>query len=283
MRMRKYHQQESGFVVMSMLVAGAVIAMLIYIGLSNDISRITSSQLEADRQEWMVDNGRLLDDWYLRNAWAIDSNAVLIDSASIASQAGITLKYSAQIFSSTRLNRNGVSYHVIAMWLPQSGLTGTAFDVNTGVITEGTYLNASIPRLKFHITNGAIIESMIVTESLKTMSKASTKLETWFTGQSALSNSVDLDNNWYRLPSCSTPDLRFLDCLAGFQDAGAVFTSAGISSATDLISGWGRALLMTNDPTLVSVVHPYSVLLQAETPWGSPLQTTVTEPTSLTL
>jgi hypothetical protein len=282
--MRKYPQHQSGFVVMSLLVATAVIGMMIYLGFSNDISRITGTQLEAERQEWIVDNGKALDEWYLRNAWAIDSNSLAINSTTIASQAGITLKYSAQLVSSTRLNRNGVSYHVIAMWLPQTGLTGTAFDVNTGLITEGTYSSASIPRLKYHITNGATIESQLVTKSLKTMAQASTRLETWFIGQAAVATSADVNNNWFRQPSCAaTADPRFLPCLAGFQDAGPVFTTAAMGAASDLVSAWGRGLLMTNDPTLVSTTHPYSVLLQAETPWGTPLQATVTESTNLTL
>lgn len=282
--MRKYPQQQSGFVIMSLLVATAVIGMMIYMGFSSDISRITGAQLEAERQEWIVDNGKALNEWYLRNAWVIDSNNLAIDSSAIASQAGITLKYSAQIVSSARLNRNGVSYHVIAMWLPQTGLTGTAFDINTGVLTEGTYASASVPRLKYHITNGFTIESQLISESLNTMAKAGAKLESWFAGQAALATSTDVDKNWFRQPSCTAPaDPRFLSCLTGFVDANPVFATTAIGVANDLMSAWGRSLLMTNDPTLVSTVHPYSVLLQADTPWGTPLQSAVTEPTNLTL
>lgn len=282
--MRKYSQQQSGFVIMSLLVTTAVIGMMIYIGFSNDISRITGAQLEAERQEWMVDNGKALNEWYLRNAWDIDSNSLAVDSATIASQAGISLKYSAQIVSSTRLNRNGVSYHVIAMWLPQTGLTGTAFDVNTGIITEGTYASASVPRLKYHITNGFTIESQLISTSLNTMAAAGAKLESWFAGQAALATSVDVDKNWFRQPNCTAPaDPRFLSCLTGFMNANSIFTTAGIGVANDLVSAWGRSLLMTNDPTLVSTTHPYSILLQADTPWGTPLRSAVTEPTNLTL
>lgn len=282
--MRKYPQLQSGFVMMSLLVTGAVIAMLIYLGFSDDVSRITSAQLEADRQEWMVDNGKALDEWYLRNAWVIDSNATQLSAATIVSQAGITLKYGAILASSTRLNRNGVSYHVIVMWLPQTGLTGTAFYISTGLLDEGTYLNASIPRLKYHITNGETIESQLVTKSLKTMSQAGSRLETWYAGQAATATSADIDTNWFRQPNCTAiADPRFLPCLAGLQDAGSVFVTAAISAAGDLVSAWGIGLLMTNDPSMVSAIHPYSVLLQATTPWGAPLQAVVTEPTNLTL
>ncbi len=282
--MRKYPQQQSGFVIMSMLVATAVIGMLIYMGFSNDLSRITGAQLEIERQEWIVENGKALDEWYIRNAWLIDNNPLAIDSETIASQAGITLKYSAQLLSSTRLNRNGVSYHVIAIWLPQTGLTGTTFDINTGTITEGSYANASIPRLKYHITNGFTIESQLVSESLSTMAKTGARLEAWFAGQAALATSTDVDKNWFRQSNCTAlSDPRFLPCITGFTSAGSIFSNAAIGVANDLVSAWGRELSITNDPSLVSAIHPYSLLLQADTPWGTPLQTTVTEPTNLTL
>lgn len=273
---------QRGFAVTAFLVGVIVIISVIYTGISYDVSRASSLKGFQDKAQYMVDTSKSLNQWYERNAWAIDSVTTPIPSATIATQAGISIKYGAVIVSSQRLAKNNISYHVIAFWLPQDNLTGTNFDVNTGVFTEGTYLAANASeRLRYTIINGSTIESNLINSSFKTMSKAASSLETWFAGRGFQASTLEnrINSNWFRSPSCVN-NLNYLPCTTGYQPSATVLNGYGIVDGSDSKSAWGRDVLVTNDPSIVPNVRPYSLLLAADTPWGRRLVTQVTQPSN---
>lgn len=275
-------QQQSGYIVLGSVLALALIASLIFAGFSSDVSRRDGAVFDDEKSQWAQDAGMTLDSWYRRNAWTIDSDANAIASSTILTQSGVTLKYGAQVKSSVRLNRNGVSYHIIAIWLPQDGATGTAFDAATGTFTEGTYHSAAVPRVKYHLTNGNVIEVDLYQQTAKSLQTMASRLEAWFSGSARNASSFELGSNWFRTPSCSSPDSRYLPCADTYTDAGPIFAAQGIGAISELSSAWAQPIQLSNLLN-ASTVAPYSVSLQTATPWGGTVTASAIQPTIPTI
>lgn len=272
--------KQRGFAVTAFLTMTLVIVFALYAGISYDISRSSGLMEDEERTEYMTEVTKALNNYYNTNAWVIDSNANAIDPVVIAQRAGIQLKYGAQLVSSQRLVKNDIGYHIFAFWIPQEGLTGTAFDATTGEFTEGTYAAGSSQRLRYTIVNGATIESELIQSTLGLMETSGTAMEAWFAGRQFQASSLEGSSgpiNWFRSPSC-TSDSRFITCTSNYEDATIVLSGYGILDSTSLRSAWGRNLLITNDPAIVLNVRPFTMSLRAETPWGRTIDVLIIQP-----
>lgn len=263
--MRRY---QSGFVAIALAVVIAIVVSLFLIGFSAEVSRSSGSVLEDVKQQYVSDSAKSLDGWYRRNAWVIDSNIAVIPTATIATQAGVAFKYGAQIVSSKRLDSNGISYHVIAIWLPNTSITGTDFNTNTGVLTEGTYASVEVPRLKYSIIDGKAIQTEIAQQTLNNLGSSAAKLENWFASKAVQAESSLINSNWYRNPSCGSTDQRYIPCIDTYTDAGTTLQNLGIASSIELTSGWAQPIQISNLQNS-STTAPYSISLKADTPWGT--------------
>ena len=149
-----------------LLVGLAGLVMAVSVGLLRGEDQARTNRADVDHSAYLRDAAARLARWYEVNSATTGAQAGQIDMAQALAGAGVTQRYNLQSASSVRLSDGLVSWHVMALWLPEPiRVQGTAFDAATGVLTPGTLISTGQPAdLVSAIVNGHASQLVAFTE-----------------------------------------------------------------------------------------------------------------------
>lgn len=249
--------KQKGATMIFFLIAMAVGTGLLLQNFVYNVSTKSVGNTPGEKLLYINDSAKILNAWYENNTWTIDSDPNAIATSAIISQSALVARYGLNVASSKRISKDGVSYHVIAAWLPSVEATGTAFDVDTGIFNPGVPENV----VQYTLVNGYSIESKNLAATAKKVTKVTGLLENWFLGRVNTASLYDTDVNWFRNPSCATVDTRFLGCFDTPTNIQTVLLPQGISDTYGLLNAWGQPIFASN-------TQLYKVNIQTFAPWG---------------
>ncbi len=254
----KKRQQGIALIAAAALLAAAM-AMLVF-GINADIKRMIMQSADSDRVK-VAQAADEIRDWYERNAWVIEQTADIPDLSGINpyNTAGVTVAASKQ------LEKNGIKYHVLAAWVPKSGVTGTGLNAETGVFAEGTTATGAAAKLNYALVSGYEIQSAKMRATRENMQRIASSLENWASARQQYDADGKSDTNWLRRAVCEKDDgaIPCYDAPTKIEDT-AIGTLAGVSSL-DFISGWAQPIYAEN---VQAASGPYRISLVTATPWG---------------
>ncbi len=270
--------RQTGFASYLWLVSLAGLVMAVSVGLLMASDQEQSNRADVERGAYLRDAADRLARWY--NVGATGAQAGPIDVALALSQAGVTPRYGIQFASSNRLADGMVSWHVLALWLPEpDSVQGTALDPVTGVFTQGTYSVDGQPARVIHaVIDGHGSQLRRYSETSRRLREVVARLENRFTAMRATHPLVPASTNWYRAADCGAPQGGELPCYDAYVDITAtdVSVSAGTSPSAE-VNAWGGAVQVSNLADS-STIPPFSMSIRTALPWGGQLQVTAQEP-----
>ncbi|OGT89786.1 MAG: hypothetical protein A2286_04035 [Gammaproteobacteria bacterium RIFOXYA12_FULL_61_12] len=271
-------QHQRGFVVALSLAAMAFIIGFMYLAISTDVSQQAKTRQAQLQDEWLREARTAMTLWYERNKSSIDANANAITRADAFAGAGLATTHGVQFQSTARLTDGAVQYHMLVLWLPQLGVTGTGFDA-AGVFQQGTK-NGAPAEIRYALINGRNIELETLRATQNSMRLLVKRLEAWFKIQAQLEPSQGAMVNYFRADACTgNPPENRLGCIDSYTDfdhnrMDDIRAKLGMS-VDDARDDWGGTIQFTNLEGMPPP-PPYSAGLRANTPWGTPTLTRAT-------
>lgn len=273
-------RRQRGFVSYLWLVSVAGLVMAVSVGLLMASDQEHGNRAAADRRAYLADASARLARWYEFNSGATGAQPGQIDVAAALSQAGVTPRYNLQSASSNRLADGMVSWHVMALWLPDpDSVQGIALDPVTGAFTQGVYIASGLPARVVHaVIDGHASQLRLYSESSRLIREIGARLENRFSAMRATHPLMPMFTNWYRAQDCGAVQGGELPCYDAYQDIATteVPATAGTSPASDF-NAWGGAAQVSNLADS-STVPPFSMSIRTALPWGGWLQVVAQEP-----
>lgn len=270
-------RHQRGFVVASALVVTLSIAALIYFSYAMGLASKEAGRREDRKKEWITETQVKLEEWYQRNALAIDSDPDPIAEAVVLSGAGIVLEFGAQFASTPLLSAGGIGYHNIAIWLPADGASGTGLDASTGEFNPGTLTGGETAPTKYAMVNGRVLETRAYLKTIERMRRNAGKLEGYFHARVLSDPDSDSSMNYYRAANCSSPASGELPCIDSYTPlaSSGIVNTVGLSP-DDNVNAWGSAIEVSN---LAGVpTGEAAISIRTTAPWGSFIQVTGARP-----
>lgn len=273
---------QSGFVALLYIVFLAAVVSLgtgmlvAHLETSGALVRSVNPTSQAEEEQLLQGYQNSLMQWYMANAWQLDSQAGQTGLANLLQQVGISPP-SAMVFDMSNLIvTNGIGYHVIALWMPVPGAVATGLDHATGVFHAGT-VNGRPANTPFVLVSGFSVEAGLVKKTQDNMNRIADSLSIFYAIRQAADADVASDVNWFRDANCQTASLA----LACYGDSAGVASAVPLQntniavriglSLRDEVTGWGNNSLILVNNFAVSPQPPYQVALYAGLPWGGHL------------
>lgn len=249
----------------------ALIIVLIYANIGREISHEVKLGYNETRIQYLEESRTILRAWYERNKNTIEADPDALNVTTVLSDSGVKLKYGAQLLSTPRITSGALNFHVLALWIPEAGVTGVGFDAH-GYFNQGVK-NGLPATLHYTIVNGRDIQSDAVRSSLDQIDKLSNRMIGWFRMQQYLAQ-LEFRNsdNFFRISSCGNVSITHLPCINTFTNM--MDSSSAIVTLRDRIGlavgdardGWGNGIRFTNLDGIPS--GDFSISLKVVTPWG---------------
>lgn len=208
--------------------------------------------------------------WYEQNAWDIDADSSKPDVPALLSDLGIDLgTIYASADATPRLMKDGIAYHVFALWYNLPDAVGTGLNQVTGEFQPGT-INGSPATTPFVVVSGFPVQARKYNETRARMAKVADRMITYFAHQAHGDVDPDAasDTNWFKDPDCSLTAVAF-PCWE--VNMGIVVTDLPYRlglNPPDYYSGWHPGSWMVVNNADASG-PPYKVRLQTATPWDT--------------
>ena len=257
-------RRQRGIDLLMFVVVLAAIGSVFVLSASSLQAQQASNRVDAERAAYLEETGRAVRGWYIANLAAIDMSAAPPAEVAILTGAGITPRFGLRIAASNRLVIGEIGFHSIAIWIPQRQPDPSAMDVATGVFTPDV-------RAAFRMISGAELQAEALARTLQTLRQVAGRLENYFVARTAI-NGGNVAINHFRPDSLCGGSEGELPCLDRYVAVGTLdWRRAGVDGmvATD---GWGNAIEISNLADSVTAAPPFSMALQARTPWGSVVQ-----------
>jgi hypothetical protein len=257
------HRSQRGFAVLAaavviVLIAAAVVtgwATLASVAQANDLDRLQREYLSQVRDNLLA--------WYRRELAQVDAVSAPPGAQLVLRSAGVTPRWRLQIALSERIERDGVAYRVIALWLPGEA-DASVLDAATGVFTPS-------PGARWLLVSGFDLQASAMTETRQRLVEVARRLESGYRLRHLADPSRDVEVNRFRAASCAQARPDDWPCLDTYVvlEASGLVAAAGLDARL-LRNAWGAPIEASNllDSSLVS---PHSMALRTVTPWGSTL------------
>ena len=255
-------------------IALAAIAITFIIGEAGVAAKAQSNSIDEQKEAYLDQATRAVESWYARNIAVIDSTAASpFADVDIPALAGIERRWDLRIAQSARLADGDIAYRRIALWLPASNPDGSALDAATGTFSPG-------PNVRWRIVDGRAIQTDAYSRTLASMKAFARQLELRFYAKAAYDASSGLTVNWFRPRSgCASPNPDDIPCLDTFTDAGLINWSVILgTNPGNLRTAWGRNFLVSNLTDSNVAYPPYSMAINAITPWGATIRVLAVQP-----
>jgi len=256
------------------------LVLAVSVGLLRSEDQARANRVGAERSAYMKDASTRLARWYEYNSGATGALVGQIDMAQALAGAGVTPRYNLQSASSVRLTDGLVSWHVMALWLPEPvRVQGTGLDPATGVFTPGTLVSTGLATdLVSAILDGHASQLAAFSESSRRVRLAAARLENMFAARRAMDPFTVGEHNWFRAVDCAAVQTGELPCYDGYSDLAATTAPAEAGIETEMgVNAWGLPLTLSNlqDSSLVT---PFSMSVRTLTPWGGVMGAVAKEP-----
>ncbi len=273
---------QSGFVALLYIVFLAAVVSLgtgmLVAQLENSGALVRSVNPASQTAQERVLQGyqQTLTEWYMANAWQMDSQAGEPGIANLLQQVGISPPSAMVADMSNLIVANGIGYHVIALWFPVSGAVGTGLDHATGVFHAGT-VNGQPASTAFVLVSGFSVEAALMKKTQDNMNRIADSLSIFYAIRQTADADVASDVNWFRDAGCSQTGLA-LACYGNSDDMAAavpiqntdVAMRIGLSPQ-DEVTGWGNDSPILVNNFAANPQAPFQVALYAGLPWGGHL------------
>lgn len=245
---------------------------------TEDHARLNRS--DADRRAYMLDATNRLTRWYAYSSGTTGGSAGQIDMTAALAQAGVIPRYGLRAASSSRQTDGLVSWHVLALWLPEpTRVQGENLDTATGVFNQGTLISSGQPALLVHaVIDGHASQLAKFSESQRRLRIVASRLENMFSRLRDVDPYQTVGMNWYRASDCGDIKAGELPCYNTYTSlASTVVPMLAGSSPDTNVNAWGAAIEVSN---LIdsSITSPFSMAVQTSLPWGGVLRVVAQEP-----
>jgi len=235
---------------------------------------------DVERSAYIEDASRRLTLWYQANANTQEAIIGPLDMDAALAAAGITPRYGLLATSSQQLSDGLVSWHVMALWLPEpQRVQGTALDQATGVFTQGTLVSTGQPAVLVSASiNGRAMQLVAFSESSRRVRLVAARLENMFAARRAMDPFSPGGRNWFRAGDCGAVQSGELPCYDAYTNLAATTApvEAGIE-AEMAVNAWGLPITLSNLQNS-SLVTPFSMSVRTLTPWGGVIGAVAKEP-----
>ena len=267
-------RRQNGFAFLGFAIVLAAIAITFIIGEAGIAARAQSSLLDTQKEAYLDMAAQAVESWYARNAAAIDAAAAspFADNAILA-LAGIERRWNLRVAQSARLADGDIAYRRILLWLPAANPDPSTWDAAAGTFSPG-------PNVRWRIVDGRAIQTDAYSRTLASMKAFARQLELRFYAKAAYDASSGLTVNWFRPRSgCASPNPDDIPCLDTFTDAGLINWSVILgTNPGNLRTAWGRNFLVSNLTDSNVAYPPYSMAINAITPWGATIRVLAVQP-----
>jgi len=266
-------------VVAAMLALFGISAALL-LGTLQVEDQARGNREDVVRGAYIEDASRRLALWYQSNANTQEVIAGQLDMAAALAAAGVTPRYGLMADSSRQLSDGLVSWHVMALWLPDpQRVQGTGLDPVTGVFTHGTLISTGQPAVLVSATiNGRAMQLVAYSESSRRVRLAAARLENMFAARRAMDPFALSGRNWFRAGDCGLVQAGELPCYDVYTNLAATTApiEAGIEAGMG-VNAWGLPITISNLQGS-SLVTPFSMSVRTLTPWGGVIGAVAKEP-----
>ena len=259
-----------------LLVLWAFVAVFYFLFAPQIAASMRAFDAVAATENAYLDNvARRLEDYYRRNAAAIDSaTAYPVVLESLCAELGVEVKPTLRLAVSYRLTGSQVLFHRFVVWLKRAEPDPSTFAASTGMFTPG-------PSVIYRIVDGEAIEGALLEKTLDRMKGLAAQLERRFRAKFEADPLRSLGVNHFRAvgPSCSV-GLDDIPCIDSYGDATSVAdfaTLLSIDPAT-LTNAWGQRFTVSNLQDSSTASPPYTMAIRAALPWGGSLLVNAVQP-----
>src|SRR5258708_5962840 len=259
-----------------LLVLWAFVAIFYFLFAPQIAASMKAFDAVAATEDAYLDNiARRLEDYYRRNAAAIDSaTAYPVVPESLCAELGVELKPTLRLAASDRLTGSQVLFHRFVVWLKRAEPDPSTFAVSTGTFTPG-------PNVIYRIVDGEAIEGALLEKTLEGMKGLAAQLERRFRAKFEADPLRSLSVNYFRaLGSSCSVGLDDIPCVNSYTDATAAadfVTLLSIDPAT-LTSARGHQFPVSHLDDSSTASPPYTMAIRAALPSGGSLLVNAVQP-----
>jgi len=271
---------QAGFSVVAAMLALFSISAALLLGTLQVEDQARGNREEVEQRAYIEDASRRLTLWYQANANTQEAIAGQLDMAAALAGAGIVPRYGLVAASSQQLSDGMVSWHVLALWLPDpQRVQGTALDPVTGVFTPGTLVSTGQPATVVSATiNGRAMQLAAFSESSRRVRLAAARLENMFAARRAMDPFSLGGRNWFRAGDCGAVLPGELPCYDAYTNLAATTAPAEAGIEAEMaVNAWGLPITLSNLQSS-SLVTPFSMSVRTLTPWGGVIGAIAKEP-----
>ena len=259
-----------------LLVLWAFVAVFYFLFAPQIAATIRAFDAIAATEDAYLDNlARRLEDYYRRNATAIDSvTAYPVVPERLCAELGVEVKPTLRLAVSDRLTGSQVLFHRFVVWLKRAEPDPSSFVASTGTFTAG-------PNVVYRIVDGEAIEGALLEKTLDGMKGFAAQLEGRFRAKFEADPLRSLSVNHFRAlgASCSV-GMDDIPCIDSYTDAttAADFSALLSIDPRTLTSAWGQHFTVSNLQDSSAASPPYTMAIRAALPWGGGLLVNAVQP-----
>ena len=256
-----YRQQGGATVWIVILLALA--AMALFAGEVERLGEFGRNQRRVLHARYLQASATAIRHWYQRHLATMDATGATSPiEAEVLAGAGIVPRYGLRLAISQPLNNGTLRWHNIALWINNVADDSTTFDPSTGQLQADS-------RAQSVLVSGQSLQQAAWQASNEAVSGLLLALNAYAQQRQRLFGG-DLGRNPFRPGNCSNVETGELPCLDNYSPASQIARQLGLNPG-QLVDAWNGPLLVSSQTDANSTTAPYSMVVKAETPWGTAL------------
>lgn len=290
-------RSQNGSVVITLVMAAAVVALLFVVANITLNAREFSNTLAARKQQYIENTAKRLEDWYTKNAAVIDRFPVTpaFTEEDLFNAAGVVKMFDARIQITDLIGEPSTNlyYRNIVVWIPAPNVVDNSAFNGLGVFIP------AFQQTQYRIINGRVIEGQLIGATQNKMRELARLLEARSKAKFEMDPLHDARTNYFRAQYCSLPNSEEIPCTTSINNTtGWVPISEPALKLNQLATmnpalatdGWGGRIEFNNinqstydtglpgcntDTTLTADTEegdpPFLAGVRSQTPWGTVL------------
>ena len=277
------HNSQRGFYVTALTVVLATIAFIFVLGYSSYYAKRESQSLLDNQKTYLYDLKSRLLEAYATKLLDVDADltyASYRDSDRWFEMAGLSRRWELRIEVSDRLEKDGVKYTVLALWLPTEtdAANPPTFDAATGTFSSCSL--APCPDRAYTLVSGYELQAKAAADTKKTLEHIAAKAQAYFKARNLAEPTHNVSINYFLAPygSCA-PNAEDIPCAATYSSIDATTLAQVLHLDSDRTkNGWGLDIEYSNVEDSNITSPPYTMSFRSRDPWGNTPQILAVQP-----
>lgn len=277
------HNSQRGFYVTALTVVLATIAFVFLLGYSSYYAKRESQSLLDNQKTYLYDLKSRLLEAYATNLLDIDADltyASYRDADRWFELAGLSRRWELQIAVSDRLEKDGVKYTVLALWLPTEtdAANPPTFDPATGAFSSCSL--APCPDRAYTTVSGYDLQAKAAADTKKTLEQLAEKAQAYFRARNLAEPTHNVSTNYFLAPyGTCTVTAEDLPCAPTYTAiVGTTVPQVLHLDSDQTKNGWGLDVEFSNVQDSNITAPPYTMSFRTTDPWGNPLTILAVQP-----